>query len=97
MRVESFPDAVIGSPKITGIYLKENDTDNHILGIKIGDDDSVACKQLEKSGFKSINATNSQITATKNKLNILITLDDRYKVAEIAVTVGNTNIFRIQY
>ncbi len=97
VRVESFPDAVIGSPKITGIYLKENNTDSDILGIKIGDDDNVAYKQLETHGFKSINASNDRITAEKSKLNILIILDDRYKVAEISVTVENTNIFKVQY
>ena len=97
LKTSSFPDAVIGKSKVTGIYLKENNTDGNILGIKIGDDDSVAYKQLEKYKFKNINASNDRITAEKNKIRIRISLGDNYEVKEISVTLDTTNIFKIQY
>jgi hypothetical protein len=97
VKISSFPDASIGKSKITGIYLKENNTDASILGIKIGDDDSIAYKQLEKYKFKIVKSSNDTIIAKKHRLRINVSIGDNYEIKEISVTVDTTNVLRVQY
>ena len=97
VKTSSFPDASIGKSKITGICLKETNTDANILGIKIGDDDSIAYKQLEKYKFKIVKSSNDTIVAKKHRLRINVSIGDNYEIKEISVTVDTTNVLRVQY
>ena len=67
------------------------------LGIKIGDDDSIAYKQLEKYKFKIVKSSNDTIVAKKHRLRINVSIGDNYEIKEISVTVDTTNVLRVQY
>lgn len=90
--ISSYPDAVLGSSKITGIEC--SDPAYRIFGCAAGDDisafsEALVCAGFKQSGYFSYTKCGIRITLTPN--------DTRTIVSYFSVRVESGNLFRVQY
>lgn len=90
----SYPDAVVGSSKITRIVCA--DPAYRIFGCAAGDDIGTFSAALVRAGFRQ--SSTRRYTYTKCGIHITLTPDDtRTKVAYFSVQAESGNLFRVQY
>lgn len=90
----SYPDAVVGSSKITRIVCA--DPAYRIFGCAAGDDIGTFSAALVRAGFKQ--SSTRRYTYTKCGIHITLIPDDtRTKVAYFSVQAESGNLFRVQY
>ncbi len=90
--VSSYPDAVLGSSRITKIAC--SDPSYGIFGCHAGDEVGMFSGALANVGFKE----NSNLSYTKCGIRVVLTLDgESAKVAYFTVSVEPGNLFKVKY
>ena len=94
--LSSYPDALIGSQRVTAVMLTEGNTEDHILGVLLGDRTNVAYEKLGNCGFDTVK-TKLGIRAWRGNIVIDLAVNEKNRISSICAYLEGSNIFGIQF